>query len=185
MAATKLHPFKAASPVGVLEDGAQHPAPTRARAIVAPSVAEHAINTALCVELQQVPARQGSWATHVRRKRHIRGGNRRGAERRRLRGQAVPQPGATTAPMLCDNGDGGAAPRKRPRHDRSEAPGRWRRVAVATPAGPPPCAPGIAQSNATTAPTSCSVWAMGRGGYAADSSLLSDDWSELLSPRCD
>ena len=66
----------------------------------------------MSVQLQHVPRGQGSRATHERRERPIRGGNHRGAERRRLRGQAMPQAGAATAPMLCEDGDGdgGAAP---------------------------------------------------------------------------
>ena len=81
---------------------------------------------AVSVQLQQVPQGQGSRATHERRERRIRGGNRRGAERRWLRGQALPQAGAAAAPMLSEDGDGdgGAAPRKRPRQGHSEAPGR-------------------------------------------------------------
>ena len=167
VAATEVRPPRAASPVGVPEAGAQRPTAMRAHAMLAPSL--------LHVELEQVPAGQGSRATRKCLERRICGGNCRGAERWRLRGQAMPQAGAAAAPMLCEDGDGdgGAAPQKRPRQDRSEAPGQRRRGAVATPAGPPPAPPASAQSSARTAPTSYSVWAVGGGGHTADSSSLS------------
>ena len=168
------------------------PAAARARAMQAPSAAEQAMGTGLQqlhVQVQQVSAGQGSPATRERRERRIHGGNRRGAERQRLHGQAMPAAvaaGASTAaaPMLAkdSNGGGGADPRKRPREGRSEALGQRSWVAVVRPAGPPPRAPASAQSSARKAPTSRSAWAMGGGCYAADNSSTSDDWSELLSP---
>ena len=91
----------------------------------------------------------------------------------------MPQAGAATAPMLCQDGnrDGGAALWKRPRQGHSEAPGQKRTLMVATFAGPPPRAPAIAQSSTRTAPTSHGVWARGGGGYTPDRSSLSDDRS--------
>ena len=56
VAATEVRPPKAASPVGVLEAGAQHP-------------------TTMHVEPEQVPGGQGSPATQKRPERRIRGGN--------------------------------------------------------------------------------------------------------------
>ena len=178
VAATKVRPPRAASLVGVPEAGTQHLAAARARAMVAPSAAEQAMSAMLRVELEHVLAGQGSRATREHRERRIRGGNHRGAERRRLPGQTMPQPGAAASPMLCEDRDSGVAPWKWPRQDRSEAPGRRRQVAVATAASPLPRAPASAQSSA---PTNGSVWAVGGRGYTADSSSLSDDWSALLS----
>ena len=63
-------------------------------------------------------------ATHERRERRIRGGNRRGAERRRLRGQVILQAGAAIAPMLCEDETGTA--RQPPGSDRSRATRRPR-----------------------------------------------------------
>ena len=173
--ATEVRPPRAASPVGVPEAGAERPAAPRPRAMLARSVAEHAMKAVRRVELEQVLVGQGSQATRERRERRIRGGNRRVAERRRVHGQAMPAAvavaaSAAAAPMLCEDGDGygGAAPWKWPRQGGSEALGQRCRAAVATPAGPPPRALANAQSSATTAPTSCSVWALGGGGYAAD-----------------
>ena len=57
MVATKVQPPRAASHVGVHEAGAQHPAAIR-------------------VELEHVPAGQGSWETRERRGRRIHGVNR-------------------------------------------------------------------------------------------------------------
>ena len=123
---------------------------------------------------KSVACRAGSRATRERRQRRICGGNRLGAVRRRLRGQTMPQPGTAASPMLCEDRDGGSAPKKQPHQDRSEAPGRWRQVAVATPASPQPHTPTSAHSNATMALTSGSVWAVGGRGYAADGSSLFD-----------
>ena len=84
---------------------------------------------AVSVQPQQVLRGRGSRATRERCERRIRVGNRRGAERWWLRGQALPQAGAAPAPMLSEDedGDGGAAPRKRPLQGHSEAPGQKRR----------------------------------------------------------
>ena len=73
------------------------------------------------VQVQQVPAGEGTRATRERRERRIRGGNCCGAERRRLCGLAMPAAVAAlastaAAPMLSGDSDidGRAAPRKRP-----------------------------------------------------------------------
>ena len=97
------------------------------------------------VQVQQVAAGEGTRATDERRERRARGGNRRGAERWRLRELAMPAAVGAIAntpatPMLSEDTerDGGAAPRKRPWMGRSEAPGRRRRVAVVRLASSPP-----------------------------------------------
>ena len=112
MAPTELRPPRAASPVDVLEAGAQHPDAARAPAMVARSAAKQAMSAMLHVELEYVLAGQGSRATRERRERRIRGGNRRVAKHRRLRGQTMPQPGVAASLMLREDGDGGVAPKK-------------------------------------------------------------------------
>ena len=171
VAATEVWPLRGATPVGVLEAGTQRPTATRDRAMQAPPVAEQAMNAVLRVELELVPAGQGSRATRERRERRNRGANLQGAERRRQCGQALPTTVAAAAStaaarMLCEgrDGNGRVAPWKRPQEGHPKARGQRRRVAVATPTGPPPRAPASTQSSARTAPTSCTVWAVGGGG---------------------
>ena len=95
------------------------------------------------VQVQQFPAGEGTRATRERRERRVCGGNRRGAVHRRRRGLAMPATVAAAAstaaaPMLSEDsdGNGGAAPWKRPWVGRSEAPGQRRQVA-----GPMGCSP--------------------------------------------
>ena len=113
MVATEVRPPRAASPAGVPEAGAQRPAAMRARAKLAPSIAKQAINAVLPVELEQVPAGQGSRATRERCERCIRRGNRWGAERWRLRGRRRPMP--APLPHRCsartETGPAGQLPR--------------------------------------------------------------------------
>ena len=155
----------------------------------AASAAQRAMDTALQqeevhVDVQHIPARQGTLAPRERCERRACGGNRPGAECRRRHGLAMPAAiaaAASIAPAYIlsegSDGDGGAAPRKRPWVGRSEHHGQRRRVAVVRPAGPPPRTPNSGLSTPKTAPFGRSTWATGAGGYAADQSSPADDWS--------
>ena len=76
----------------------------------------------------------------------------------------------------------GQPSRKRPRQGHSEAPGQRRHVAVVRPASPPARAPARDQPGARTTPTGRNAWAATGGGYAADTSSMTDDLAERLSP---
>ena len=122
------------------------------------------------VSLAQVPRWQGSKATHNRRDHRHYGGNKRGRERRMLRGFAEPAAAAAAAdgaapPLMLREGSNGAAPRRRPWPGREGPPGQRRRVAVMSPPAPPSRAPSAA-------------------GYAADKSSVqgSSVWSDFFSP---